>query len=62
MNAIRAQLERQLCQGALEFAAQKWQDARLSGSIDAQLDAGEHLFQTATATLTHLYSVQAVIV
>ena len=44
---IRQELERQLCRGAIEFASLQYQQARMSGSIDAQLQAAELLFTAA---------------
>lgn len=58
LSDINQAVERKLAAGAVEFALDRFQDARLSGSIDAQLEAGQVLFTAARQALAHLMAVQ----
>ena len=58
LSEINQAVERKLCAGAVEFALDRYQEARLAGSVDAQLAAAETLFQAAKQALAHLYAIQ----
>lgn len=58
LGEITEAIERRMAADGLQFALTAYQNAVMSGSIDAQLSAGQTLFDNARAALPHLVALQ----
>lgn len=58
LSRINHAIERKLAAGAMEFALTRYQDARMAGSVDAQLAAAQALYEAGKGTLAHLIAVE----
>lgn len=58
LSRINHAIERKLAAGAMEFALTRFQDARMAGSVDAQLAAAQSLYEAGKSTLAHLIAVE----
>ena len=59
LSDINQMLERKLAVGALEFALERYQDARMAGSVDAQLAAAQGMYEACKQAWVHLYATVA---
>lgn len=57
LSEINASVERKLAAGAIEYALDNYQHARMSGSVDAQLAAAQQLCEAAKTALGHLIAI-----